>query len=131
MNRYSSRRYRIIHHNEPLIFIEEHFPYNRFLEERRVIVQTPSRLHLALIDMHGGSGRVDGGVGITLDEPGILIEVHQSPELEVLGCDDMMRGRTMDTAQQVLRDLHARWQCIDNRPEPVPPRTLVLAVDPR
>jgi len=102
-----SRQYRIIHHDEPLIFIEEQFPYNRFLEERRVIVQTPSRLHLALIDMHGGSGRVDGGVGITLDEPGILIEVHQSPDLEVLGCDDMMRGRIMDTARKVLRDLHA------------------------
>ena len=57
-----SRQYRIIHGGEPLIFIEEQFPYNRFLEERRIVVQTPSRLHLTLIDMHGGSGRVDGSV---------------------------------------------------------------------
>ncbi|HUW86285.1 MAG TPA: chorismate pyruvate-lyase family protein, partial [Methanoregula sp.] len=76
-----SRQYRIIHDGKPLIFIEEQFPYNRFLDERRVIIQTPSRLHLTLIDMHGGSGRVDGGVGITLDEPGILIEVRQSAML--------------------------------------------------
>ena len=102
-----SRQYRIIHKGKPLIFIEEQFPYNRFLDERRVIVQTPSRLHLTLIDMHGGSGRVDGGVGITLDEPGILIEMRQSAVLEVQGCDSMTRERIMDTARQVLKGLHA------------------------
>ena len=102
-----SRQYRIIHKGKPLIFIEEQFPYNKFLDERRVIVQTPSRLHLALIDMHGGSGRVDGGVGITLDEPGILIEVRQSAALEVQGCDSVTGERIMDTALQVLEGLHA------------------------
>jgi beta-ribofuranosylaminobenzene 5'-phosphate synthase len=49
------RQYQIIHHGEPLIFIEEQFPYNRFLDERRVIVETPSRIHISLIDLHGGS----------------------------------------------------------------------------
>ena len=100
-----SRQYRIIHDGQPLIFIEEQFPYNRFLDERRVVVQTPSRLHLTLIDMHGGSGRVDGGVGITLDEPGILLEVSANPELKVNGCDSVTRERIMDTAQMVLGGL--------------------------
>jgi beta-ribofuranosylaminobenzene 5'-phosphate synthase len=102
-----SRQYRIIHGGEPLIFIEEQFPYNRFLEERRIIVQTPSRLHLTLIDMHGGSGRVDGSVGITLNEPGILLEMRQSPVLEVQGCDSVTQERIMDCARQVLKGLHA------------------------
>jgi len=101
------RQYRIIHDKKPLIFIEEQFPYNRFLEERRVIVQTPSRLHLTLIDMHGGSGRVDGGVGITLNEPGILLEVRQSSSLEVTGCDRVTQERSMDCARHVLKGLHA------------------------
>jgi beta-ribofuranosylaminobenzene 5'-phosphate synthase len=101
-----SRQYRIIHQGQPLIFIEEQFPYNRFLDERRVIVQTPSRLHLTLIDMHGGSGRVDGGVGITLDEPGILLEVSANPDLEVSGCDDVTQERVMNTARKVLAGLH-------------------------
>jgi beta-ribofuranosylaminobenzene 5'-phosphate synthase len=100
-----SRRYRIIHRGQPLIFIEEQFPYNRFLDERRVIVRTPSRLHLALIDMHGGSGRVDGGVGITLDEPGILLEISANPDLEVNGCDCVTRERVIDTARKVLEGL--------------------------
>jgi len=102
-----SRQYRIIHQGKPLIFIEEQFPYNKFLDERRVIVQTPSRLHLTLIDMHGSSGRVDGGVGIALDDPGILIEVRQSAMLEVGGCDTPIRERIMDTARRVLKGLHA------------------------
>jgi beta-ribofuranosylaminobenzene 5'-phosphate synthase len=101
------RQYRIIHKAEPLILIEEQFPYNRFLDERRVIVKTPSRLHLTLIDMHGGSGRVDGGVGITLDEPAILIEMRQSQVLDVKGCDATTKARIMDTACQVLKGLHA------------------------
>ena len=74
-----SRQYQIIHAGKPLIFIEEQFPYNRFLDTRRVIIRTPSRVHVTLIDMHGGSGRVDGGIGITLDEPGMLLEAELSP----------------------------------------------------
>jgi beta-ribofuranosylaminobenzene 5'-phosphate synthase len=62
-----ARQYQIIHAGKPLIFIEEQFPYNRFLDTRRVIIRTPSRVHVTLIDMHGGSGRVDGGsVAITI-----------------------------------------------------------------
>jgi beta-ribofuranosylaminobenzene 5'-phosphate synthase len=100
-----SRQYRIIHGGQPLIFIEERFPYNRFLDERRVVVQTPSRLHLTLIDMHGGSGRVDGGVGITLDEPGILLEISANPYLEVRGCDGVTQERIRETALKVLEGL--------------------------
>ena len=102
-----SRQYRIIHGGAPLIFIEEQFPYNRFLDERRVIVKTPSRIHMTLIDMHGGSGRVDGGVGITLDEPGILLEVSQSPVLAVTGCDSMLQDQIAGIARHILHEIHA------------------------
>jgi len=101
------RQYRIIHNGEPLIFIEEQFPYNMFLDERRVIVETPSRIHLTLIDMHGGSGRVDGGVGIALDEPGIHLEVRQSPEFGVEGCDDRTAELTREIATRVLAGIRA------------------------
>jgi len=100
-----SRQYQIIHSGKPLIFIEEQFPYNRFLDTRRVIVNTPSRVHVSLIDMHGGSGRVDGGIGITLDEPGILIEAELSPVLCVNGCDPVMQERVRQVAADVLQKL--------------------------
>ena len=83
------RQYQIIHGGKPLIFIEEQFPYNRFLDERRVIIRTPSRIHVTLLDMNGGLGRVDGGIGIALDDPSILLEAQASPSLEVHGCDSL------------------------------------------
>ena len=102
-----SRQYRIIHAEKPLIFIEEQFPYNRFLDTRRVVIRTPSRIHVSLIDMHGGSGRVDGGIGITLDEPGILLEAELSPALAVNGGDPALQDRIGRVASEVLQKLGA------------------------
>jgi beta-ribofuranosylaminobenzene 5'-phosphate synthase len=97
-----NRRYRIIHREKPLIYIEERFPFNKFLDEHRVIVETPSRIHVTLIDMHGGSGRVDGGVGFTLDGPSMLLEVKRNPTLEIHGCDDTTGARIKKIALKVL-----------------------------
>ncbi len=80
-----SRRYQIIHQEQPLISIEEIFPYHSFADERRVIVEAPSRIHLGLIDMHGGLARVDGGIGITLDDPGIVLDAKVCDRLVVHG----------------------------------------------
>ncbi|MCK9587172.1 chorismate pyruvate-lyase family protein, partial [Methanothrix soehngenii] len=79
------RNYKIIRQGEPLIAIEETFPYNSFQDANRVVIETPARIHLTLTDLTGTSGRVDGGVGITLDEPGILLEAERSNELLVEG----------------------------------------------
>jgi beta-ribofuranosylaminobenzene 5'-phosphate synthase len=102
-----ARQYQIIHAGKPLIFIEEQFPYNRFLDTRRVIVRTPSRIHLSLIDMHGGSGRVDGGIGITLDDPGFLLEAELSPILSVSGGSPAVQERIGRIAGDVLQKLGA------------------------
>ncbi|HMA04586.1 MAG TPA: beta-ribofuranosylaminobenzene 5'-phosphate synthase [Methanomicrobiales archaeon] len=102
-----SRRYQIIHRGEPLISIEEQFPYHAFLDERRVIVETPSRIHLGLIDMHGGIGRVDGGIGIALEEPGILLDVRQSGETVARGGDRRSRETAEKAAARVLEGIRA------------------------
>jgi len=102
-----SRQYRIIHKGEPLIYIEEQFPYNRFLDERRVIVETGSRIHLGLIEMHGGSGRVDGGIGIALDDPRVLLEARQSDGVTVSGCDDTIGQMVKDIATRTLAGIRA------------------------
>ncbi len=99
------RQYRIIHGGKPLIFIQEQFPYNQFLDERRVIVRTPSRIHVTLLDMNGGLGRVDGGIGIALDDPAILLEAKASPTLEVCGCDGRTAAQIGECAQKVLAGL--------------------------
>jgi beta-ribofuranosylaminobenzene 5'-phosphate synthase len=102
-----SRSYRIIHLGEPLILIEEQFPYNSFQDGRRVIIETPSRIHLGLIDLHGGLGRVDGGIGLSLGEPGILLEVRPCREILVRGGDDGSRATASRVAATVLQEIRA------------------------
>ena len=51
----------------------------------RVYVKTPSRLHLALIDLNGDLGRVDGSMGLALDYPNTILEASRSRKLEVFG----------------------------------------------
>jgi beta-ribofuranosylaminobenzene 5'-phosphate synthase len=102
-----SREYQIIHGGLPLIMIEEQFPYHHFLDERRILIETPSRIHLGLIDMHGGIGRVDGGIGIALDDPGTLLEAQANPALEVSGGDEQSRGIVTSAATSMLDALHA------------------------
>ena len=102
-----ARQYQIIHAAKPLIFIEEQFPYNRFLDTHRVVIRTPSRAHVTLIDMHGGSGRVDGGIGITLDEPGMLLEAELSPTLSIRGGDTSLQERIRSIATDVVQKLGA------------------------
>jgi beta-ribofuranosylaminobenzene 5'-phosphate synthase len=102
-----SRRYRIVHRGQPLISIEEQFPASAFLDEQRVIVETPSRIHLGLIDMHGGIGRVDGGIGISLEEPGILLEVSRARENSARGGDERARETALRAAARVLAGIRA------------------------
>ena len=45
-----------------------------------MIIETPSRLHLTLIDLNGAHGRIDGGVGLTIKEPSLHIEVERIAE---------------------------------------------------
>jgi beta-ribofuranosylaminobenzene 5'-phosphate synthase len=48
-------------------------------------ITTPSRLHLTLIDMNASIGRVDGGIGLTLNEPVISIKAEKSDIIEITG----------------------------------------------
>jgi beta-ribofuranosylaminobenzene 5'-phosphate synthase len=94
-----SRKYRIFRHGEPLISIRETFPYSKFLDENKVVIETPSRIHMTLTDLSGLGGRVDGGVGIALDEPGIILEAERSRDLVVEG-ENAERARA--AAQAVM-----------------------------
>jgi beta-ribofuranosylaminobenzene 5'-phosphate synthase len=95
-----SRTYRIIRHGQPLIAIREAFPYNSFQDHRRVVIQTPSRIHLTLTDLSGSSGRVDGGVGITLDRPNIVLEGEVSRDITVEGDIDDRARRAAEAVRE-------------------------------
>ncbi len=44
----------------------------------RIKLITPSRLHFGLIDLNGTIGRIDGGLGVALKEPNIIIDVEKN-----------------------------------------------------
>ncbi|WP_304840576.1 beta-ribofuranosylaminobenzene 5'-phosphate synthase [Methanocalculus sp.] len=97
-----ARRYRIIHKEEPLMVITEIFSSGTFSDTKRVIVDTPARLHLGLIDLNGSSGRVDGGIGITLDRPHLLVEARAAGRVSVLGGDEESRRRAAEAATAMI-----------------------------
>ncbi len=41
-------------------------------------ITTPCRIHLSLIDENGYTGRVDGGIGLMLDRPNVVLEASNS-----------------------------------------------------
>lgn len=68
-----------------------------------MIIETPSRLHITLIDLNGKYGRIDGGVGITTLKPRLLLEAHDGYEdiqVEFINPEsDKLTNDTMDDYQ--------------------------------
>jgi len=96
-----SRKYRIIRQGAPFMVIRETFPLRSFTRKKVVLVSAPSRLHIALIDLHGGLGRVDGGIGIALSAPRTVLEIRESPRQSIRGGDEEGRRRVSHAAEAV------------------------------
>ncbi len=52
---------------------------------KKLLVDTPSRLHFGMIDLKGDLGRLYGSLGLALKKPGYKIKVEESEELTVKG----------------------------------------------
>lgn len=48
-----------------------------------ITIQTPARLHFGLLDLNGGLGRIDGGIGLALEEPRTVITAERGAGVEV------------------------------------------------
>ncbi len=48
-----------------------------------ITIQTPARLHFGLLDLNGGLGRIDGGIGLALEEPRTVIAAERRIAVEV------------------------------------------------
>ncbi|NLV26042.1 MAG: DUF98 domain-containing protein [Methanomicrobiales archaeon] len=98
-----SKSYRIIHNNRPIFLINEIIPENLFSERKTIRIQTPSRIHIGLLDMNGESGRVDGGAGITLDNPGFEIRISEADAFSVTSSD----AKVSQNVESVIERLRA------------------------
>ena len=75
-------------------------------------VVTPSRLHITLIDLNGALGRIDGGVGLTLDYPSIRINAKKDAQLSVSGTTAFAE-RIKSAASAVLTQYNINGVAID------------------
>ena len=76
------------------------------IKMKSVTVITPSRVHIALIDLNGSLGRVDGGIGLSLANPGFRISAQCSHKSEVVGPEE-----TVQRAGEVLELLQKKDRC--------------------
>ena len=64
-------------------------------------VVSPSRLHLTLIDLNAELGRVDGGVGITLEYPSMELLADKADNIEIFGGNGLS-GKLRKAADSLL-----------------------------
>jgi len=60
------------------LLISEQYYANSMFE-----IKTPSRIHMGLIDMNGGLGRLDGSVGLALEDGGVWLRAKKSDTIAV------------------------------------------------
>jgi beta-RFAP synthase len=71
----------------------------------RVTVKAHARLHFGFIDPDGSSGRQFGSIGLTIDEPSIILDATPAHRLSVAGTE---RGRVLALARQFLSHYNIR-----------------------
>ncbi|MFA7350988.1 MAG: beta-ribofuranosylaminobenzene 5'-phosphate synthase family protein [Methylotenera sp.] len=72
-----------------------------------ITLQSSARLHMGFFDLHGGLGRKFGSIGLSLEEPKLVIEARATEALDVFG------GATVPTAviskaKSITQQLFAR-----------------------
>lgn len=67
-------------------------------------IETPSRLHITLIDMNGSQGRIDGSVGVALDYPRYKARFSKANKVRVVGCDAQLEKRIYDRVETFYRN---------------------------
>jgi len=72
-----------------------------------MIIKTPSRLHITLIDLNGALGRIDGSVGLTIKKPGLTLQAElQNKGIEIVFKDHDHSERIENSAAKMLEFLN-------------------------
>src|SRR5512135_3635324 len=68
----------------------------------RLMVDTPARLHLGLIDMNGNLGRLYGSLGAAIERPNLVLEAERLPGPDNLLVEGPESQRVQGYAQRFL-----------------------------
>ena len=69
----------------------------------KVRITTPCRIHLSLIDENGYTGRVDGGIGLMIDKPNVVLEVSNHADKFTIECNRYYRESVQVINQKASR----------------------------
>lgn len=69
----------------------------------KVKITTPCRLHFSLIDLNGSIGRIDGGLGVALNNPQIIVEAELSNEFNLNVTNS--QGYSNKEITEIIRDI--------------------------
>jgi beta-ribofuranosylaminobenzene 5'-phosphate synthase len=60
------------------------------IEQMKVYIKTPARLHMGLIDLNGDLGRIFGGIGVGIETPNVIVEAQPSEKLTITGEENQL-----------------------------------------
>ena len=66
-----------------------------------VTIRTPARLHFALIDLNGSLGRIDGSIGLAINDPHFEIIAEPADQIQIESSQYEERARTILEKLQV------------------------------
>lgn len=70
-----------------------------------MIIKSPSRLHMSLIDLSGAYGRIDGGIGLTLNDPNFILFGEPSEKgIQIEFSEDITNDRTIEECTTKITD---------------------------
>ncbi len=70
-----------------------------------MIIKAPSRIHMSLIDLNGSYRRVDGGIGLALQEPQFILEIQQTESGVTLEfSDDVTDEEAIEECKEKIPD---------------------------
>jgi len=78
----------------------------------KIRVITPSRLHFGLIDLNGQIGRIDGGLGVALNRPNVIVEAQDNPndenQLEVIDSQGQSSKEIIELTKNIMEALNSK-----------------------
>lgn len=81
---------------------------------QQIIIRTPARLHFGLLDLNGGLGRVDGGIGLAVEQPQTVI-IARRTWLTIAHCpmEPTFEERLTDAIRQVCTQYDLRGASVE------------------
>ena len=103
------------------LFTGKTFFYSGGTPMNRIVLSTPARVHFGLLDMNGEIGRIDGGIGLSLESPHTLIEATKANDIQAKCKDEPeIIPRVVEAVQKVCDRYNLGGAHVNVKERPLP-----------